>query len=161
MQLPPEMWNMIFKMRTQIMLKEICYLCDPNGRYKQGRGTVREGLIYKLKPFRTIDAEVIGVVQATQVNEDAEKKTNELGRSVTSKKLGDRHFIEKASAFLVMYHGKELKVTLSMTDVEKTDVWKNQDKYIGKIVEYKYMAVGMKDDGLPRHPTTIRMRRDR
>jgi hypothetical protein len=30
-------------------------LRDPVGRYKMGRGTFREGLIYKLKRFRQID----------------------------------------------------------------------------------------------------------
>lgn len=134
-------------------------LRDPNGRYKFGRGTIKEGIIYKVKPFRTFDTEVIGVVQATEVNEDAEKKTNELGRSVTSKKKGDRHLIEKASAFVVNYEDKELKVTLAMTDEEKEEVWRNKETYIGKWIEYKGMLVGSKD--VPRHPVMIRFREDK
>lgn len=134
-------------------------LRDPNGRYKFGRGTIKEGLIYKMKPFQTFDAKIIGVIQATEVREGAEKKINELGRSVTSKKKDDRILIEKASAFLVMYEGKELKVTIAMTDEEKIDVWKNQKKYLGRMIEYKGMLVGAKD--LPRHPVYIRMRDDK
>ena len=64
-----------------------------NGRYKCGRGTLREGLIFKVKPFRTFDAKILGVIQATKVDPEAEKKTNELGRSVTSKKKDDRILI--------------------------------------------------------------------
>ena len=136
-------------------------LRDPTGRYKFGRGTINEGLIYKMKPFQTFDAKIIGIIQATEVREGAEKKINELGRSVTSKKKDDRILIEKAAAFVVMYEGKELKVVIAMTDEEKEDVWKNPKNFIGKYVEYKAMKAGMKEDGLPRHPTTIRMRYDK
>jgi len=134
-------------------------LRDSNGRYKFGRGTLKEGLIYKVKPFRTFDAEITGVVQSTVVDPNAEKKTNELGRSVTSKKKDDRILIEKASAFNVEYENKELKVVLAMTDEEKEEVWKNRDSYIGKIIEYKGMLVGAKD--VPRHPVMIRFREDK
>lgn len=133
-------------------------LRNPKGRYKLGRATIKENLIYKLKPFLTFDAQIIGVIQATEVREGAEKKINELGRSVTSKKKDDRILIEKASAFVVMYEGKELKVTIAMTDEEKEEVWKNKDKYIGKWIEYKGMLVGAKD--LPRHPVFLRWRLD-
>jgi len=48
-----------------------------------------------------------------------------------------------------------------MTDTEKEEIWKNKEKYIGKIVEYKFMEIGMDDEGLPRHPTSVRMRYDK
>ncbi len=134
-------------------------LKDPNGRYKCGRGTIKEGLIYKVKPFLTFDAEIIGVVQATEVDPKAEKKINELGRSVTSKKLQDRLLIAKAAAFEVEYEGKILKVVLAMTDEEKEAVWANREAYKGKIIEYKGMLVGSKD--VPRHPVMIRFREDK
>jgi len=133
-------------------------LKDGNGKYKCGRGTLKEGLIYKVKPFRTFDAQIIGVVQATKVNPNAEKKINELGRSVTSKKKDDRILIEKASAFIVKYEDEEVKPTLSMTDPEKGEVWRNRNSYIGKWIEYKGMLVGAKS--VPRHPTFIRFRSD-
>ena len=134
-------------------------LRDPNGKYKFGRGTVKEGLIYKMKPFQTFDAKIIDVIQATEVREGAEKKINELGRSVTSKKKDDRILIEKASAFVVKYEGLDLKVTIAMTDEEKEEVWHNRKKYIGRTIEYKGMLVGSKD--LPRHPVFLRFRDDK
>ena len=69
---------------------------------------------------------------------------------MTSKKVGDRILIEKASAFWVKYNGQDLKVTLAMTDPEKEEVWQNRDTYIGRMIEYKGMLVGAKD--VPRHP---------
>lgn len=134
-------------------------LRDPKGKYKCGRGTIKEGIIYKLKPFRTFDAQIIDVEQSTEVNKDAEKKINELGRSVTSKKKGDRHLINKASAFWVEYEGKPLKVVLAMTDEEKVAVWANRANLIGKWVEYKGMTIGAKD--VPRHPVFLRYRQDK
>ena len=134
-------------------------LKDLSGKYKCGRGTIKEGLIYKVKPFVTFDAEILGVVQATEVDPNAEKKINELGRSVTSKKKGDRILIDKASAFEVEYEGKRLKITLAMTDEEKEAVWAKRSTHIGKIIEYKGMLVGSKD--VPRHPVMIRFREDK
>jgi len=81
-------------------------LRNPESRYKCGRATLKENIIYKLKPYRTFDAKIIDVIQATIVNPNAEKKINELGRSVTSKKKDDRILIDKASAFLVKYCNK-------------------------------------------------------
>ena len=134
-------------------------LRDPKSLYKFGRFTVREGGMFKCKPVLDFDGKITGVVQSTEVDEDAEKKINELGRSVTSKKLSERHTIEKASAFWVDYEGKPLKAVLAMTNEEKIEVWKNKEKYIGRFIEYKGMLVGAKD--LPRHPVYIRMRDDK
>lgn len=134
-------------------------LRDPNGRYKFGRGTHKEGLIYKIKPFRTFDSQIIDVIQATEVDKNAEKTVNELGYSVTSKKKYDRVLIEKASAFLVKYEGKDLKVVIAMTDEEKEEIWQNREKYIGKWIEYKGMLIGAKE--VPRHPVMLRFRKDK
>lgn len=134
-------------------------LRDPNGKYKFGRGTIKEGLIFKMKPFQTFDADIIDVIQGTEVRKGAEKKINELGRSVTSKKKDDRVLIDKASAFVVKYEGLDLKVTIAMTDEEKEEVWQNRKKYIGRCIEYKGLLVGSKD--LPRHPVFLRFRDDK
>lgn len=129
------------------------------GRYKCGRGTLKEGIIYKLKPYATFDAKIMDVVQATEVNPNAEKKINELGNSVTSKKKGDRILVDKASAVWVEYEEKPLKVMLAMTDEEKKEIWANKDNYVGRFIEYKGMLVGAKD--VPRHPVFIRFREDK
>lgn len=136
-------------------------LRNPESKYKYGRGSLKEGIIYKLKPYKEIDGIVTGVIQSTEVDPNAEKKTNELGYSTTSKKKNDRIAIEKASAFYVNYQGKELKVVLAMTDKGKEDIWRNKEAYIGKCIEYKYLEIGMKDGGLPRHPIFLRFRKDK
>lgn len=161
-----EQFEVNFKEEVEVLFEkalnqgyEGLILKDPSGRYKCGRGTIKEGLIYKVKPFETFDAKILDVVQATEVDSNAEKKINELGRSVTSKKKGDRILINKASAFEVKYKDLNLKVVIAMTDEEKEKVWINRESYIGRIIEYKGMLVGSKD--VPRHPVMIRFREDK
>lgn len=134
-------------------------LRDITSPYKFGRSTLKEEYMLKVKPYETFDSRIIDVIQATEVNPDAEKKINELGRSVTSRKKDDRILVEKACAFQVTYDGYLVKVSLAMTDEEKKEVWKNKEKYIGKMIEYKGMLVGSKD--VPRHPVFVRFRDDR
>lgn len=130
-----------------------------HGHYKCGRGTLKEGLIYKLKPFQTFDGKIIDIVQATVVDPSAEKKVNELGRSVTSKKIGDRIPIPMAADFVVLFNSIPLKVTIALTHEEKKTIWANRQDYIGKMIEYKGMLVGAKD--LPRHAVFLRFREDK
>lgn len=137
-------------------------LRNADGRYKFGRATLKENIIYKVKPFETFDGKIIGFVQSTEVNEDAEKKINELGYSVTSRKKDDRHNIEKCASVYVDYEGQKPKVSLaSLTDEEKEEIWHNQKEYLGRWIEYKAMRVGMKAGGLLRHPVFIRFREDK
>jgi len=135
-------------------------LRNGQSNYKFGRGTLKEGIIYKVKPFRTFDGKITDVIQGTKVNPDAEKKINELGHSVTSKKKADRIPIGMASDFVVKYQGKTLKVSLSsMTHEERKYVWNYRGKLVGTMIEYKGMLIGSKD--LPRHPVFVRYRKDR
>ncbi len=160
-QVPVESWADVqgrFKVALDegyegLMLKDI------NSVYKCGRTTLKENTMFKVKPYVTVDMKVTGFVQATEVREGAEKKVNELGRSVTSKKKGDRVLVNMASGVTVDWEGQELIVNLSLTHEERKEVWENQARYLGKYIEFKYLDVGMKD--LPRHPNSIRWRMDK
>ena len=55
--------------------------------------------------------------------------------------------------------GEDPRVTITGTEEFRRDIWKNKEKYIGKMIEYKAMVIGMKD--FPRHPTFLRFREDR
>lgn len=134
-------------------------LRSAGGRYKFGRATNKEGIIFKIKPYITLDGRIISVYQATEVDPTAEKTVNEMGYSVTSKKKDDRILIERASAFGVIYKEHNLKVSLAMTNEEKCEVWKNKNKYIGRWIEYKGMLEGSKD--VPKHCELIRFRDDK
>lgn len=133
-------------------------LRDGEGKYKCGRCTIKEGNLYKVKPFRTFDAQIIEVSQGTEVNPDVPTTTNELGRTVTSKKKADRMLVDRVRDFVVQYDdGNTVKVsTSSLTHAERAKYWKIKDELIGQWIEYKGMLVGAKD--VPRHPVFIRFR---
>ena len=135
-------------------------LKENTSRYKCGRGTIKEGLIYKFKPYETFDSRIEEVIQQTVAREGSEKKINELGNSVTSKKMADRVPIDRASAFVVKYGDQTLKVSLSSMDhAERNATWLMREELVGKHIEYKGMDVGSKD--VPRHPVFIRYRPDK
>ncbi len=134
-----------------------------NGRYKPGRWTIKEACGFKFKPYNDYDAQVTGIVQATVVDPTEATTTNELGRTVTSKKKGDRIPIPMACSVMVDYKGadgivRKQKVSLSVSDEEAREIWTNQAKYIGRWIQYKGMEVGAKD--VPRHPTSVCWRPD-
>jgi len=129
-------------------------LRHPDSKYKYGRSTLKEATCFKVKPYIEKSAIIKGVIQATAVKEGTDRTINELGRSVTSKKKGDRITINKASALLVEENGLDLKVVIAATDPEKEEIWQNKDKYIGCELLYKGMDVGAKD--LTRHPVSVR-----
>lgn len=131
-----------------------------NSPYKFNRGTIREGYIFKFKPYETFDARVVGFVQETRVREGAEKKVNELGHSVTSRKMEDRVPIEALSAYLVTHNGEELKVSCSsMTHEERAAAWANREQMLNCHIEYKGLMIGAKS--VPRHPVYVRTRPDK
>lgn len=131
-------------------------LKNPNSAYKMGRATFKEGLGYKCKPYQTFDAVVVDIDQGTKVRDGSDRLADAFGYSKTSMKKADRVPVDKAGAFVIVYNGHEMRVSLAMTDEEKTELWMNKDKYIGRKIEYKGMMVGAKD--VPRHPVFIRYR---
>lgn len=152
--------------KTHIYQGEEHFMCDglilrnPDGRYKKGRATYRESLMFKLKPYQSFDAKIISVVEGTNVDKKADKKINEMGYSETSRKKNDRIPGGWASGFVVLHENQqELIVSIKATLEQKKEIWQHQEQYIDKYVEYKGLMVGAKD--LPRHPTMIRMRPDK
>jgi len=107
-------------------------LMHKNGVYKQGRATLKEASIFKMKSdLNEYDGEIIGLVQATVVNPLAPTSVNELGRTVTSKKQDDRLLIEAISGFTIrMDDGTIQKISLRGWDDEaKAKAWKAGEAY--------------------------------
>lgn len=132
-------------------------LRNPQGRYKFGRSTEREGFLLKIKPFKTFDAEIIGVEERMENLNESE--TNELGESFKRNTVDAKKGTGIASAFVVKYDGKEMKVTLTGPEYKRRLILQNKEKNIGKFIEYKAMLIGAKD--VPRHPVFLRFRKDR
>lgn len=154
----PEQVNLMFESARMAELEGLI-LKHPDSMYKFGRVTTKSGDGYKLKEWRTEDAIVKDIVQATKVDPNAEKKMDVFGYSKTSRKKADRIPIEKAAGFIVEYNGNDFTVSLAGTDKFKKEVWKNKSKYIGHYIEYKFQPDGVKN--VPRFPVFLRMRPDK
>lgn len=137
---------------------------DRNSKYKFGRSTIKEGVFFKYKPFETTDAIVFDVFERTSARVGSEKKINELGYSVTSKKKDDRVGNGMIGGFWVTVpdHPEygEFKVTVKEGNEELwKQMWDEKDNYIGKYIEFKFMGIGM--NKAPRLPKYIRLRDDK
>lgn len=123
-------------------------LRDPNGGYKQGRSSVREGILLKLKRHEDAEAVVIGTEEEMHNANVAEK--NELGR--TKRSTAKDGLVGKGTMGALIVRGLngpfkdvEFNIGSGFTAADRADEWPD-----GTIVTYKYFAVGVKDK--PRHP---------
>jgi DNA ligase-1 len=125
---------------------------DPSGPYKHGRGTYKQGYIYKLKRFTDTEGVIVGFVeQNTNTNEDTK---SELGYAKRSSSKEGMALAGTLGKFLVDYNGITIPVGPGHFDHKQRKlIWENPCLYINKILKYRYFAHGMKD--LPRHPRAL------
>jgi DNA ligase-1 len=128
---------------------------NPVGHYKQGRGTFREGLIYKLKRFEDAECYIIGFEEQMTNNNILEK--DELGyakRSYAKDGLVPSGTLGK---FIVLWNEMELHVAPgSFTHAERKEIWDNQAKYLNRLLKFRYFNHGIKDK--PRFPRAVGFR---
>lgn len=124
-------------------------LRSPNGVYKQGRSTTREGGLLKVKRF--VDAEAIIIGFEEQMKNNNAKQVNELGRSKrSSHKAGKEGKGTLGALICRLPSGIEFNIGTGMDDALRQHVWDNQAKFLNTHVTYKSFPVGVKD--APRHP---------
>lgn len=129
------------------------------GKYKHGRATLREGTIFKQKPFDLLDAKVIGYEQQQGLKADIKRTKNELGRTARTFKQADYELVENMGALKVRDEkGREFSIGWGKgwTQAKRLDLWVRRDSLVGEWVEVRCMGVGEKD--LPRMPQLIRFR---
>lgn len=123
-------------------------LRDPMGLYKQGRSTLREGTLLKLKRFLQEEATVTGFIE--RMHNANEAKTNALGRTERSTHKENMVGRNDLGALEVTRNGVSFSIGSGFTDVERAEIWNNKEKYLGKLVTFKFMAYG--DYDAPRFP---------
>jgi len=128
-------------------------LRDPNGLYKQGRSTAREGGLLKLKRPDTSEARITGFVE--QMHNGNEAKVDNLGYTERSSHQANLVPMDTLGALEVVdvKTGVSFNIGTGFTFADRDEIWKNRNKYKGKLVSYKYIAVGVKDK--PRHPAFL------
>jgi DNA ligase-1 len=134
-------------------------LRDPNAPYKNGRSTVNEGYLLKMKRF--VDAEATVISFEERMRNDNEKTVNELGRSKRSSHQAGKFGRGDLGALVCRTaSGIEFNIGTGFSDSERAEIWGSRDKFLGSIAKYKFFPIGQKE--APRHPVFLgwRDRRD-
>lgn len=117
---------------------------DPVGHYKCGRGTFKEGLIYKLKRFEDGEGVVLDVYEKMTNNNAAGQDS--FGNTKRSHHQANKAPAGMAGGFIVEFEGQELDVAPgSFTHAELSDIWIKREYIKGRLLKFRFMRHGMKD----------------
>ena len=127
-----------------------------DSRYKQGRSTLKEQGMLKLKRFTDSEAVIIDFVQ--RLHNINPKKKNELGYSQRSSHKANMVLVDMLGALKVrdLKTHIEFEIGSGFTEAQRKAYWRLQDQLIGKIVKYKYQSMGVLDR--PRFPVFLGFR---
>lgn len=133
---------------------------DPNGPYKFGRSTEKEGYLLKLKSFADEEATVIGVVE--QMENTNEATVNELGQTKRSSAKAGKVPKGVLGALVCRFDdGTEFEVGSGFTDGERADWWQDASKLEVRItVKHQPPPGGRKPGEAPRFPVFKGFRHD-
>lgn len=131
-----------------------------SGPYKQGRSTLREGYLLKVKRFDDDEAEVIGYTE--QMHNDNEATTDARGYTKRSTHAEGKRAAGTLGALQVrdIRTGVEFDIGTGFTAEQRLNLWEGRKYLPGKLVKYKHFRIGVKDK--PRFPVFLgfRDRRD-
>lgn len=121
----------------------------PEGKYKYGRSSVKEGLLLKLKLFKDEEFKIVGF--ECKYHNANEAKTNELGRTARStSKEGMIPVDTLGVLYLSTKDGVEFGCGSGFDDATRKELWEQRDSLVGKYATVKYFDQGGYD--VPRHP---------
>lgn len=124
----------------------------PDGRYKYGRSTWPQGWLMKVVRVLKSEARIIGFVE--MVHNDNEARIDPRGYTVRSKHQANMRPAGMLGKFLCtdVKTGVEFKCGNGdgLDHALREEIWRNQEKYLGRIFTYSYKPYGEKDK--PRQP---------
>jgi DNA ligase-1 len=130
-------------------------LRDPYGTYKFGRSTVNDNILLKVKRFLDDEAELIDI-QEKMSNQNPEE-LDAFGHIKRSASLEGMVPTGVAGTLIVRTKdGMEFGIGSGLNYELRVELWNNKEKYLGKLVKYKYFPQGVKE--LPRHPVFLGFR---
>jgi len=127
-------------------------LRDPQGEYKHGRSTMRQGHLIKLKRFQDDEALLLDVIeQMKNNNPEFENETGHTERSTRKEGMAGANTLGK---LLVDYNGMELEISCgTLKHNERQEIWDNPERYIGAHLTFRHFTHGVKEK--PRFPRFV------
>ncbi len=129
-------------------------LRDPDGIYKYGRSTVKEGILLKLKRFTDDEGKVVGVYE--RLHNANEATTNSLGYTERSSHQENMVGTNTLGGLTVSWNGVEFDLGTGFNETQRVQLWGQALE--GKVVNFKYQGVG--PNGKPRFPVFRGFRHD-
>lgn len=131
---------------------------SPEGPYKEGRATNREGYLLKIKDMEDSEAEILGMEELQHNDNPAEEDAfGRTKRSSHKANLRPGGVMGKLNVRDI-YDGREFRIGTGFDAADRAWFWEHQDEVIGKIVNYTYQKVGTADK--PRIPVYHGLRGD-
>lgn len=150
---------------------------DPQGKYKYGRSTVKEGGLLKLK--RWFDAEAIVVDMVERQHNGNEATKDELGRTKRSSSKANKTGRGDMGTLVCTWPAKPgepvavvidtFEIGTGFTDQQRKGMWEatkganlsvlEKPGCIGQIVKFKYQSLS--PEGIPRFPVFLGFRDER
>src|SRR5690606_29022945 len=123
-----------------------------------GRATLREGWLWKLKRFEDSEAVILDFEE--RMHNANVAKTNALGYKERSSHKENLVPMGTLGALKVrdVKTGVEFDIGTGFSDLERQRMWDIRDRWLGRVVKYKFLPVGVKDK--PRHPVYLGPRTD-
>jgi DNA ligase 1 len=129
---------------------------DPQGPYKHGRSTSKQGWMLKIKRFTDSEAEIVDFQEEMENANEAKKDA--FGR--TERSSNQENLIPKGTLGALVVKdiktGVKFNIGTGFTAQMRKDYWKSRKTLLGSLVKYKFFEVGTKD--APRHPVFIGFR---
>ena len=128
----------------------------PSGKYKEGRSTLKEGWLMKLKRFCDSEAVILGFEELMHNNN--EKTLESGGKAKRSSHKAGLVPMGCLGNILVrdIISGVEFGIGSGFTQADREMYWATKEDLKGKLVKYKYFPTGSKDK--PRFPVFISFR---
>jgi DNA ligase-1 len=131
---------------------------SPGGIYKQGRSTMKEGILCKVKRF--VDTEAVVVGYKERLHNANEATINALG--YTDRSGHKDNLIPMDTLGAVVLRHPDFEETFDcgsgFTDSQRAEAWSRRfDDLVGSVATFKYQSSGVKDK--PRFPIFLRWRK--
>lgn len=136
---------------------------DPEGLYKEGKSTINQQGMLKIKPFKDFEARIKGYYEEYKnTNEAKRNATGKLKRSSAKEGKVGKGTLGGFIGVVLDSKGKEtsteVRVGGGFTKKQRTDFWARRDELVeaGAIMKCSEQLVGKKDK--PRHPNFLELR---
>lgn len=143
----PECGKALFEIAIEQGYEGAMLRC-PDGRYKHGRSSIKEGLVLKFKDFHTIDGVIVDVIQRRKLKEGIERTTTPTGHMERVHTKDSYELDDMVGAFKVEFEDgtvSEVNYGRGFNHEDRQRHWHERQSLIGKAVEVKHLPHGAKE----------------